>query len=132
MQQDKILKKYSKRLAQISLNEEGAVDGERVAAVLECLKQEPPKGFRKILQHYKNYIAQALGNTHATIEHAGNIEASTVGTIQKALSSRFDRSIQVSSSSNPDLIAGIRVTLADHVWEQSVSNSLKNLLHQEL
>ena len=132
MQQDKILKKYSKKLTQISLNKEGAVDSERATAVLECLRQEPPKGVRKILQHYKNYIAQELGKTHATIEHAGDLEASTVGKIQESLSGRFNRSIQVSSSSNPDLIAGIRVTLADHVWEQSVSNSLKNLLHQEL
>ena len=132
MQQDKILKKYSKKLTQISLNKEGAVDGERVTAVLECLKQKSPKGIRKILQYYKNYIAQELGKTHAVVEHAGDLHANTAGKIQESLSGRFNRSIQVSPISNPDLIAGVRVTLADHVWEQSVSNSLKNLLHQEL
>lgn len=131
MQHDKILKKYSKKLALISLNEEGAVDGGRVEAVLECLKQNPPKGIRKVLQHYKNYIAQELGKTHAVIEHAGNLDASTSEKIQASLSARFNRRIHTTSVTNPDLIAGVRVTLADYVWEQSVSNTLKNLLHQE-
>lgn len=132
MQQDKVLKKYSKKLAHISLDEQGAVDGDRVNAVLECLKQNPPKGFRKILQHYKNYIQQELAKTHAVVEHAGELEASATGKIQESLSKRFNRSIQAKSVATPSLIAGVRVTLADHVWEHSVSNSLNNLLHKEL
>ena len=125
--EDQAIKRYAKQLTKLSIEEDGFVSLERVRAVLHVLKNKPPRPYRKTLLHYRDCIEAELKKTQALIEHAGNISESTCQKIRDSLSKNIGRTVQSQNKENPALIAGVRVSLADNVWELSVINRLQNL-----
>ena len=70
------LKKFAKNLAELSL-EDGLVSTEKVEAVLETLRKQPPRKPKTVLKFYLHYIKQAVNRSRAVIEYAGQIDDAT-------------------------------------------------------
>ncbi len=123
---DKRLVQYAKKLVQISI-EDGRVSDERVKAIMGTFASRPPRRFKTILKLYLYYIKRELRKSQAVIEYAGSINKSSIETIERNLTSHYGRPITVTLSENQELLAGIRISVADDVYDSTIAGSLNNL-----
>jgi len=125
---DKTIKKLARQLADLSI-EDGLVSDERVAGVLEYIRNHPPRNTKQVLKQYLYYIKKAIAQTKAVIEYAGTLDDSAISAIEKNLSGQAGRAIASETRENAELIAGIRVTLGDNIYDASVAGRLRQLAH---
>ena len=123
---DKRLVQYAKKLVQISI-EDGRVSDERVKAIMGTFASRPPRRFKTILKLYLYYIKRELRKSQAVIEYAGSINKSSIESIERNLTSHYGRPITVTLSENQELLAGIRISVADDVYDSTIAGSLNNL-----
>ena len=123
---DKRLVQYAKKLVQISIDD-GRVSDERVKAIMGTFASRPPRRFKTILKLYLYYIKRELRKSQAVIEYAGSINKSSIETIERNLTSHYGRPITVTLSENQELLAGIRISVADDVYDSTIAGSLNNL-----
>lgn len=120
------VKNYSKKLLQLSFDK-GHISEEKVSAILTTLKSSPPRQFKSILQSYLKKIRIELRKENATIEHAGPLDISIINKIQTDLNKHYNRNITLSTKENSNLLAGIKIIVADDIWDSSVSGQLELL-----
>lgn len=120
------VKNFSKKLLNISF-EHGRISEEKVSAILSTLKSNPPHHFKKVLQAYFLKIRTELRKENATLEHAGPLDQSIVNKIQTDLNEYYKRDIAITTKENPKLLAGVKIAIADDIWDSSVSGQLENL-----
>lgn len=107
--------------------EKGTISPERVAGVLAWFeKTNPPRGLA-ILREYHRLVQIEINRTRARVEHAGALPADSLAAIASFLSHRYGRSITATAIERPDLIAGIRVSIGDDVFESSIAGQLESL-----
>lgn len=107
--------------------ENGAVSAERVEGVLAWVEKNQPAHSLAILREYQRLVQIEINKSSARIEHAGALGADTVAAIAAALSRRYNRSVTATSVENAALIAGIRVSIGDDVYESSIAGQLEAL-----
>jgi F0F1-type ATP synthase delta subunit len=117
---------FANKLLMISL-ENGRIIDEKVSAVLATLKSSPPRRYKEVLEAYLLKVGSELRKENATIEHSGPLTESTINNIRNDLSKYYNRDIHVKAVNTPELLAGIRISAADDVWDTSVSGRLKQL-----
>jgi len=117
----------AKQLTELSLGSDGAVDAERVAGVLAYLEKHPPAQPMAVLKAYHRRIERELQKTNAVVEHAGEITPEILAAIGGALTQKYRRAIATTGSRNDTLIAGLRVRIADDVYESTVAGQLDEL-----
>lgn len=123
---DKKDKAFAQKLLEIS-KEGDRVTQERVDAVLAYLRQKQPRGLRRILKHYMKYVQRSISRSHAVIECAGSITPEQAQQLEQSFSHYYGRSISSEVVQNLDLIAGVRVHVADDVWDETVAAHLETL-----
>ena len=123
---DKKLKALSQKLLEFSL-EDGRVSEPRVQSILQSLAAKPPKNHRTLLKLFLHAVQKELSRSEALVEYAGALDPSTVESVESKLTALNGRPISTRLQENPDLIAGIRVTLADNVYDTSITAQLGNL-----
>ncbi len=124
---EKSHKDYARKLVSLSLDGSGRISDERVSAILQVLKEKSPRHLKLILKIYLYYVKQEIRRSEAVLEYAGEIQPAAVEAIERDLSSRYHRSVSSVSRENPDLIAGLRVTIGDDVYDASVAGHLEKL-----
>lgn len=125
--QEQSVKDYAKKLVTLSLDAQGTVAPERVEAVLTILRENPPRHHRLVLKHYLTYLRRELAKGQATVEFATALTDAVLAEIKSGLSSRYNRSIDIVTRENPELIAGFRVAIADDVYDASIAGRLHRL-----
>ena len=123
----KQVSQLAKQLTQLSLGADGAVDAERVAGVLAYLDKHKPAKPVAVLKAYHRLIGIELAKTHAVVEHAGTISETVLGLIAGTMSQKYHRSVSATGTQNDSLIAGLRIRVADDVYESTVSGQLDSL-----
>ena len=126
MNKEATLKKFSKKLADLSL-EDGLVSAEKIEAVLETLRRHPTRKPKTVLKHYLYYIKQAVKRSRAVIEYSGQIDDAGIAAIKHHLSQNYNRTITTTTVANDSLIAGFRISIGDDVFDASVAGRLNNL-----
>ncbi|MGF1448923.1 MAG: F0F1 ATP synthase subunit delta [Opitutales bacterium] len=119
--------RFARKLVQLSLDETGRLSSERVGLVLEALRKSPPAGLRPLLKQYLRLSERERRKYTARIECAGSLEASMQSDLREFLETHYGRSIDFEIQENTALIAGLRVRIADDVWERSVAATLERL-----
>ena len=127
LKSDRKLRDYARHLVTVSLDETGRVSSERVEAILQTLASKPPRHLKSILKLFLYYIRHELRKSEAVVEHAGAISPETMARLEDFLSERYQRRITASSRANRDLIAGLRVSIADDVFDTSIAGQLATL-----
>jgi F-type H+-transporting ATPase subunit delta len=114
------------QLFELSL-EHGTVAPERVTGVLQWVDKHRPASSSAVLRAYRRLIEADLGRRRAVIEYAGEVSPATFAAIAAAMSKRFGRTIESVPVARPQLIAGLRVRVGDHVFENNVVSQLAAL-----
>ena len=125
--EDQKLRQQALRLARLSLDPVGQVSADRVTCVLATLRASGHTRQRQLLKFYLAYIAKETARTQAIVEHAGPVAADTASAVAASLSSQTGRVITATTRPNPELLAGLRVILGDHVWDASAKARLERL-----
>jgi F0F1-type ATP synthase delta subunit len=116
----------AKSLVEISLKD-GDVCGKRVREVLKALAANQPRNCKSLLRMYKKYVDRKIASYTAYIEHAGPISNNITYSVKKFIEEEIDRSVDIDSKETPELIAGLRVTIGDNVYENSIDYRLSPL-----
>lgn len=119
----------AKALVSLSLDEAHVVDQERVKLVVKSLLASSASSLRTrvLLKTYERLIKVALRQGQGTLEYAGSVTPEAIENLSEKLQKFTGRKIKLASSENLGLIAGIRLSFADYVWESSVAHSLSFL-----
>jgi len=120
------VKEFSKKLLALSI-EDGEVSEERVAAVLEALRKDPPRQYTTLLKSYSRLVKREVRKYTATVEYAGELSKQVQSEIQTKLAEVYSRKIHLTLKECPDLIAGFRIKIADDVYENSIISRLRPL-----
>ena len=117
---------FARQLLDLSL-EDGAVSAERVNGVLAYLEKHPPAYPMAVLKAYHRYISIEVAKSEARVEHAGDLGGSVLSAIAGAMSQKYSRPVTASATRNDALLAGLRVRIADDIYDTSVSGKLDAL-----
>lgn len=121
----KALKTTGRKLAALSFED---LSAERVAAILNRLRRLPPSKRRQMLRAYCYAIKREARRYQAKVEYAGVFSEAASQALAKALSAHYKRPIAVEAQATPSLLAGIRVSIADDIYDFSVSGRLAAFL----
>ncbi|MGE9297025.1 MAG: F0F1 ATP synthase subunit delta [Puniceicoccales bacterium] len=129
MAKNQHLKDFAKKLVTISLDADGQASDERVKAVLEALAQDPPREHKLLLKLYAKFLEVEINRGRARVEYAGPISDDVIAGIEKKFTAEYNRKVVAEAKENPKLIAGVRVTVGDDVYDSSVASRLATLEH---
>ncbi|MEI6108134.1 MAG: F0F1 ATP synthase subunit delta [Opitutae bacterium] len=126
MRGDKKTKQLAKQLFRLSLAN-GQVSPEQVAGVLGYIEKTAPRHALPLLKLYQHAIVTELAKSHARVEHAGPLAATTLAQIAAALTKKYSRPVTASAQPNAHLLAGLRVRIGSDVYESTVAGQLTQL-----
>lgn len=104
----------------------GIIDEVRTRHIISYLVKNKPRNYFAILNRLKNLISLKLAESSALVESAQPLGAEEQ-VITAKLQQRYGSHVSVKFALNPDLLAGLRITLGSQVWDGSVQTRLKNL-----
>lgn len=116
----------ARKLLDISLKD-GQLNQERISAILEALRNSPPRNYKQVLEHYLLKVGAELRKENAYIEYAGSLSEEMLESVKKDLTQYYNRNIKITTKENPELLAGLKIRVADDVWDASVAGRLEKL-----
>jgi F-type H+-transporting ATPase subunit delta len=126
MSAPKKVRAAAKLLFTLSL-EDGQLSETKVRGVLAWFEQKPPVHAAAILREYHRLVQREINRSRARIEHSGALASGAIASIIAELSQIYHRPISATTIETPALIAGVRVSIGDDVFERSVSGQLEKL-----
>lgn len=106
---------------------DGRLSSEQVAGVLGYIEKAHAANAVAVTKAYQRLIEVEVAKGSAIIEHAGPINDAALAAIGTGLSQRYGRPVTTTAKANPSLLAGLRVRIADDVYESSVAGQLAAL-----
>lgn len=122
------IRELAKRLVKLSLDDDGKVEESRVQEILVALRVHPPREHKQLLHAYLERIKPEIAKSIAIIEYAGRPDDESLDEIKERLSQNYGRSVELELRENLELLAGIRITVGDDVYEDSAATRLRPLV----
>lgn len=110
--------------------EDGLVTSAGVEKVLSGLRETKLRDLKAVLKAYLDTVKKAVREQTITVEYAGAISPEALKQISEKYEAQYDRKLEVVTEENEELIAGIRVSVADDVYDASVAGRLQALATQ--
>jgi F-type H+-transporting ATPase subunit delta len=105
----------------------GVLSADQVAGILQYIEKHRPPNSLAVLKAYHRLVLAEIARGQAVIEHAGSIGDSILASIAASMTKRYGRPITSVPRRNDALLAGLRVRVADDVYESSVAGQLATL-----
>jgi F-type H+-transporting ATPase subunit delta len=119
----KQIRTTARSLRKLSL-EDGQPSEAKVREILAWFEQKRPPRAAAVLREYQRLMVREVRRSSARIEHAGVLPSGAVASIIAELSRIYHRPITAEAHENPALIAGLRVSIGDDVFERSLASQL--------
>jgi len=129
MAQNQHLKDFAKKLVSMSLDSEGQASADHVRAVLDTLAQNPPRAHKQLLKLYAKFLELEINRGRAHVEYCGAIRHEALDALGEHFTAQYGRKIVADAEENHRLIAGVRVTVGDDVYDSSLATRLAQLEH---
>jgi len=107
--------------------EAGQLSETKVRDVLVWFEQKTPAHAAAVLREYRRLVVRECGRTRARIEFSGALATGAIPSIITELSRIYHRPISAVSTENPALVAGLRISIGDDVFERSIAAQLETL-----
>lgn len=121
------VKDWAEQFVLLSENSEGRIDLDRVNAVLEFIEKEISEANKmKILREYKKCMRVKVEADRAYVEFAGKLDDATKDKIKSFICAKNPKSAP-QFIENENLIAGLKITVGDTVYENSLKMKLQDL-----
>ena len=119
--------KIAKCLVELSLNEEGRVEPEKINQILTELKNEPTRRSLPILRKFLTLIKQKINTYEGSLEKFDSNADSSSNLISDNISQARGKKINLVIKENKSLIAGFRMRIGDDVYEDSIASRIARL-----
>jgi F0F1-type ATP synthase delta subunit len=120
-------KDFAKKLARLSLDAGSQIDPARVDAVISTLRNHAPRVQRAILKAYLRYLQIEDRRSRILVEHSGDAASAGLEALRTRLEKKYGRALRLEARENPALIAGLRASVGDDIYESSISSRLTAL-----
>jgi F-type H+-transporting ATPase subunit delta len=117
----------AKRLVEISLNEEGRVDPEKINLILAELRNKPMSHSLPVLRNFLSLIKTKINSYEGYLEKADPSSDSSSNLISENISQAHGKRIDFVIEKNNSLIAGFRLRIGDDVYEDSIASRIARL-----
>lgn len=117
----------AKRLVEISLNEEGRVDPEKINLILSELRNKPMSHSLPVLRNFLSLIKTKINSYEGYLEKADPSSDSSSNLISENISQAHGKRIDFVIEENNSLIAGFRLRIGDDVYEDSIASRIARL-----
>jgi F-type H+-transporting ATPase subunit delta len=118
--------KVAQLLLNQSIGENGRIDSEKVSAILNELRKNPPYKHIEILKRFGFLVRRHMSSYQVRLEFKGGDGSEITSSLcQKNLINENASDVQAVDC--PSLIAGFRVKIGDDVYEDSIANRLNNV-----
>jgi hypothetical protein len=125
MQSGKRIIALAKKMARNSFDEgTGAIDSGRVHEMIAVVRAFPERMRNALLRRYQYFLGVEQMNRTVIIEYVGDCE---VGKFHGQMEQLALRKLQLRAISVPELVAGMRVTFGDQIWERSIRSDLETI-----
>ena len=129
MRTTKEARKTSRQLLKLSFTD-GKLDEGKVNQVVQSVLTEKPRHYGEVLKDYQRLVRLEVAKRHAVVESASELNSNLSNLLITKLKSRYGDDLTIEFKTNPSLLGGLRVKLADDVWDGSVRNRLRTLQEQ--
>ena len=129
MRTTKEARKTSRQLLKLSFTD-GKLDEGKVNRVVQSVLTEKPRHYGEVLKDYQRLVRLEVAKRHAVVESATQLNSNLSNLLITKLKSRYGDDLTIEFKTNPTLLGGLRVKLADDVWDGSVRNRLRTLQEQ--
>ena len=119
--------KIANGLVELSLNEEGRVEPEKINQILTELKNEPTRRSLPILRKFLTLIKQQINTYEGSLEKFDSNADSSSNLISDNISQARGKKINLVIKENKSLIAGFRMRIGDDVYEDSIASRIARL-----
>lgn len=126
MASGKTLKHLARKLARLSVEDE-QISKSKVRRILKILAELRPPHYRRLLRAYRTFLQRELRHRQALIEHAGALSEKTIENLRDHISARYRRPIPITLRKTPTLLAGIRLSIGDDVYDATAAGRLATL-----
>ena len=118
--------KIAQLLLNQSIGENDRVDSDKVSAILNELRENPPAKHIEILKRFGFLVRRHMSSYQVSLEFKGGDGSEITNSLSKK---NFidDHATEVQAVDCPSLIAGFRVKIGDDVYEDSIANRLNNV-----
>ena len=118
--------KVAQLLLNQSIGENGRIDSEKVSAILNELRENPPSNHVEILRRFGFLVRRHMSSYQVNLEFKGGDGSEITNSLcKKNLIDENANDVQAVDC--PSLIAGFRVKIGDDVYEDSIANRLNNV-----
>jgi len=117
----------ARRFANICITSEGVVNEEGVNAVIAKLRETKPTNHQSILVAFKKFVETELKKGLASIESAVELTAEVKKNVESSLSSKYNRTLSFSYTTNPELLGGVKIRVGDDLIDNSVQAKIEKL-----
>ena len=108
----------------------GALDREKINAVVQSIIAEKPRSYIQLLESYQRLLRLEIEKHRAIIESAAEMEPEAGRKIVDGLVHKYGAGLTTEFVVNPALLGGVRVRVGSDVWDSSVRNRLHRLQQQ--
>jgi F-type H+-transporting ATPase subunit delta len=129
MRTTKEARKTSRQLLKLSFTD-GKLDEGKVNQVVQSVLTEKPRHYGEVLKDYQRLVRLEVAKRHAVVESATQLNSNLSNLLITKLKSRYGDDLTIEFKTNPTLLGGLRVKLADDVWDGSVRNRLRTFQEQ--
>lgn len=127
MKRDKKITQLAKKLVELSKDAQGVVTEVKVGEVLAGLKQVEHRNPLATLKAYLGYLRREVALQTAVVSTPGSLSPEALNEISAKFTSIYGRPVAAEVTSDPSLIAGVRVRVGDDVYDASVAGRLRRL-----
>ena len=117
----------AKKLVEISLNEEGRVDPEKINLILAELRNKPNSHALPILRNFLSLVKTKINSYEGYLEKVDPSSDSSSNIISENISQARGKKIYFVIEENKALIAGFRLRIGDDVYEDSIASRIARL-----
>lgn len=103
---------------------DGRLDPSRVKAVVKHMLQRKRRGYLAVLGEFKRLIALECARHRARVECAVPLQTDLQSRLRENLESVYGDDLTIEFALNSDLIGGIRIRVANDVYDSSVKARL--------
>lgn len=126
MKNRKEVKKLAKLIFSASLIN-GKLDEKKLKKLVDLLKKNNSKNVVPILEFLNKLIQRKQKQDQLEIESVFPLETNLENMLKSKFEKVLNKKLKVIFTKNEKLIAGLKISNADYLWESSISSNLKQL-----
>ncbi|MDR1457957.1 MAG: F0F1 ATP synthase subunit delta [Puniceicoccales bacterium] len=114
-----------KNLVALSFGDDSKVSFQRARAVVIVLSEFSDK--KIALTRYFKLLGKAIRDNTLVVEYAGVLDEKEMNSLKCAIEAIKNRRVDLLAKENPQLVAGIKISIGDEIYDNSVIARLNSL-----